>query len=97
MWEYDENGKKKKLLIGEDSNFCQTAMISGVQPMVISGLSPLHCDFRTGKYYGPEWIVDPGTRKIRKEYEDLYCKFMCPVSELIAPEIDQTFVIAGIK
>ncbi len=96
-WEYDENGKKKKLLVGEDSVLCQDALLAGIQPMVIPGLCPVHVDVRTNRYFAPEWIVDPATRKIRKEQEDYYCKFMCDPKELIAEEIDDTFKIAGIK
>jgi len=91
-WEYNPDGSRKRLLVGEDSTFCQKAMMHGVMPKIIPGLSPVHVDFRTGKYYGPEWVVDPATRKIRPEYEERYCKIMVEnTKELVAPDNDDTF------
>lgn len=90
-WEYNPDGSRKRLLVGEDSNFCQKALMHGIMPKIIPGIVPVHVDFRTGNGYAPEWIVDPATRKIRAEYQDRYCKFMCDTKELVAPDNDDTF------
>lgn len=97
VWEKDTQGNHKRLLIGEDSALCQDSLMAGFEPMVIPGLVPLHVDFKTGAHYGPEWLVDPATRRLRKEYEQFYCKFMVDPKELAAPDIDDTFTKFGIK
>ncbi len=91
-WEYNPDGSRRRLLVGEDSQFCQKAMMNGIIPKIIPGLVPLHVDFRTGKQFGPEWLVDPYTRKIRPEFEERYCKLMVEnTKELVAPDNDDTF------
>lgn len=90
-WEFNPDGSRKRLLVGEDSNFCQMAMMNGIKPKIIPGLVPLHVDFKTGQHYGPTWLVDPATRRVRKEFEPYYCNFSVDPRELAAPDNDDTF------
>jgi len=97
VWEKDSNGNRTRLLIGEDSNFCASAMLHGIMPKIIPGLVPVHVDFKTGKHYGPEWLVDPVTRTIRPEYIEKYCKFMVDPKELAAKDNDDTFSFNAVQ
>lgn len=90
-WEYNKDGSRKRLLVGEDSNFIQKALMAGMTAKCIPGCVPLHVDFKTGNQYGPEWLVDPSSRRVRKEYEQFYCNFVVDPRELAAPDNDDTF------
>lgn len=86
-----ENGRRKNLLLGEDTFFTHKAIVSGYIPKVISGLAPVHTDLKTGHQFGPEWLVDPVSHKIRSEYQEQYCKFACNPQELFTADIDTIF------
>lgn len=91
VWETLPNGQKGRLLIGEDSHFLQKMLMGGLTPKVIPGLCCLHVDFATGRHYGPEWLVDPTKRKVRPEFEEMYCKFSCDTKELVCEDVDTVF------
>lgn len=69
----------------EDVKFCQDATIAGFIPKIIPGLVPIHVDFKTGKYWGPEWLTE--NYKIKKEFEDKYCYMQCNPKECFANNI----------
>ncbi len=69
---YNKDGS---IFVGEDVRFCQKAIIKGIIPKVIPGLVPIHVDFRTGKYWGPDWLIE--NHFLKKEYIDQYCAFQC--------------------
>ena len=86
------NGKKGRLLIGEDSALVQQLLVNGITPKIIPGLCAIHVDFASGKHYGPEFLVDPVKRKVRPEFEEHYCKFsVADTKELCAPDNDTVF------
>ncbi len=87
-FQFDEKGK---VLVGEDSLLIQRALISNITPKIIPGLVAVHTDFQDGKQYGPEWLVDPISRTLRKEYLDYYCKFACDPKELYHKDIENVF------
>jgi len=86
-----ENGMKRNLILGEDTFFIHKALTAGFTPKVIPGLVPIHTDLKTGNQFGPDWLVDPVTKKIRPEHEEHYCKFACKTQELYHPDIDTIF------
>ncbi len=91
-YEYDGAGNRVRLLVGEDSAFCQLAMMHGILPRVIPGLVPIHVDFRSGNHFGPTWLIDPLTHKVRSEFKDKYCEMAIDnLSELVAPDNDDVF------
>lgn len=97
VWEYDSNGNRTRLIQGEDSRLVAQAMLHNIMPKIIPGLVPVHVDFKTGKHYGPEWLVDAASRRLRPEYEERYCKMMVDTRELVAPDLDDTFTFNAIK
>lgn len=86
-----EDGRKRNLLLGEDTYFTHKAIISGYTPKVITGLTPVHTDLKTGYQFGPEWLVDSSTHRLKPAYEQHYCKFPCPTKELYTADIDTIF------
>jgi hypothetical protein len=81
------------VVIGEDSLWCQKLAAYGVQTFVLPGLCGVHVDFTSGRHYGPEWLVDHTTWKIRPEHAEKYQSFPADVSvaELIAPDVVDYF------
>lgn len=73
---YNKDGS---VYVGEDCRLMQKAIIKGIIPKIIPGLVPVHVDFKTGKHYGPHWLVQNDF--IRKEYIDKYCFFQCDAKE----------------
>ncbi len=69
-FKYNENGS---VFAGEDVRFCQKAILEGYAPKIIPSLVCAHLEFKTGKYWGPDWLVEHG--KIRNEMVDRYCYF----------------------
>lgn len=92
QFEYDRTGGRR-VLVGEDSLLVQRALISSppIQPKIIPGIVAVHTDFQDGKQFGPEWLVDPVTRKIRPKFEEKYCKFACDPRLLAFKDIDTAF------
>lgn len=72
-------------VVGEDSNFCREMIRAGTPVHVVPGIVSPHCDFQDGKIYGPEWLVDPATRKIRPEFVEKYTKFSVDPKRLFTP------------
>ena len=91
IWETRPDGSRGRLLIGEDSKFIQNCLVAGIKPKVFPNLSCIHVDFASGNQYGPEWLVDSKTRKIRPEFKDKYCTLACDPKELLAPDNDNVF------
>ncbi len=79
---YNKDGS---VYAGEDVRFCQKAIIKGITPKVIPGLVPVHVDFKTGKHFGPEWLIKDGF--LRKEYINQYCHFQCDPKDCDFPNI----------
>ena len=81
------------VVIGEDSLWCQKLAAYGVQTFVLPGLCGVHVDFASGRHYGPEWLVDHSTWKIRPEFEQRYQSFPADVNlpDLIAPDVIDYF------
>lgn len=81
------------VVIGEDSLWCQKLAAYGVQTFVLPGLCGVHVDFASGKHFGPEWLVDHSTWKIRPEQEQKYQSFPADVnvSELVAADVVDYF------
>lgn len=86
-------GADGNVLIGEDSLWCQKLAAYGVQTFVLPGLCGVHVDFITGRHYGPEWLVDHQTWKIRPEHAEKYQAFPADVdlADLIAPDVVDYF------
>lgn len=61
-----------KVVVGEDSTWCQKLAAYGVTTYAIPGVIGVHCDFATGDQYAPHEIVDPTTRRIRPEWKEKY-------------------------
>ena len=98
VYEHDANGNRTRLLVGEDSRMSQKAMMCGIIPKIIPGLVPLHVDFRNGKHFGPTWLVDPATNKVRPEFKDRYCEMAVDnLQELVAPDNDDVFSFSNPK
>jgi len=79
---YDKNGK---VFAGEDVRFCQKAILEGIIPKIIPGLVPVHVDFKTGKHWGPDWLVQNDF--LRQEYVNRYCFFQCDPKECFQQDI----------
>ncbi len=81
------------VVIGEDSLWCQKLAAYGVQTFVLPGLCGVHVDFTTGRHYGPEWLVDHSTWKIRPEFAEKYQSFPADVvlSDLVAADVVDYF------
>jgi len=73
--ETNPDGSQGRLMLGEDSHFCRQMLLSGIKTHIIPGMVAIHCDFKTGGYYGPEWLCDPVTRTIRPEHVQHYTHF----------------------
>lgn len=85
------DGSKGRLLVGEDSRFIQYCAQHGIQSSVIPGVAAVHVDLKTGQHYGPEWLVDYNTKKIRPEFENRYTKFAVDPRECYTEDIDPVF------
>lgn len=86
-------GPDGKVIIGEDSLFVQKAAAHGFTTYVLPGLVGVHVDFHTGDEYGPEWLVDPVTRRIRPEHKQAYMEFPKDLNlrDLVAPDVTDYF------
>lgn len=82
-----------KTNIGEDSFFVQRAAEFGIKTHVVPGIIGVHVDFKTGKAYAPEPIVDAATNRIRPEFERVYQSWPTDVDvkELFAPDVKDFF------
>lgn len=78
-FEYDAEGK---ITMGEDMFFFRKTKEYGFNPKIIPGLCCAHVDFKTGKIYGPEWLVDLSNNVIKKPYKEKYTEFVCNPKEL---------------
>jgi hypothetical protein len=70
---------------GEDVRFCQKAILAGFNPKVIPGLVPVHVDLKTGKHWGPDWLIEDF--ELKREFKDEYCYFMCDPTECAAEDV----------
>lgn len=80
----------KRVVVGEDSFFIQKAAYMGIKAAVLPGVVGVHVDFETGRHYGPSWIVDPGTQRLRKDLVELYTQYPedLDLEELAADDVD---------
>ncbi len=79
------DGSKGRLMLGEDSHFCRAMMLHGIKTYIIPGMVAPHCDFKTGDFYGPTWLIDPATRKFRDGQAQLYTSFAVDPKKLYEP------------
>lgn len=82
-----------RMVVGEDSFFIQKAAYAGIQAAVLPGVVGVHVDFATGRHFGPEWIVDPETQRLRAELVERYTQFPAELDlrELVADDITDLF------
>lgn len=81
---YNKDGS---VFAGEDVRFCQKAIIEGIIPKVIPGLVPVHVDFKTGHYWGPDWLIE--NKFLKKEYIEKYCYFQCDPRDCYTENINK--------
>ena len=82
------NGQPKpagRIMLGEDSYFCRNLLANGIKTYILPGMVAPHCDFETGDYYGPEWLIDPATMRIRPELAKNYTHFSVDPKKLYHP------------
>lgn len=82
------NGQPKpggRIMLGEDSYFCRNLLANGIRTYILPGMVAPHCDFQTGDYYGPEWLIDPKTKRIRPELQKNYTHFSVDPKKLYHP------------
>lgn len=77
-----QDGSPGRLMLGEDSHFCRAMLLAGIKTYIIPGMVAPHCDFKTGKFYGPTWLCDPATRTIRPEHVEHYTHFLMDPKKL---------------
>lgn len=84
---------RKRVVVGEDSFFIQKCAFGGIQAAVLPGVVGVHVEFATGRHFGPDWLVDPTTRKIRPELVELYTQFPddLDLKDLMADDVDDVF------
>jgi hypothetical protein len=92
-FQFVQEENSKRVVVGEDSFFIQKAAYMGVQAAVLPGVVGVHVEFKTGRHFGPEWVVDPATRKIRPELVEHYTQFPedLDLKDLIADDVDDVF------
>ena len=83
----------RRVVIGEDSFFIQKCAFGGIQAAVLPGVVGVHVDFATGRHYGPEWVVDPVTQRLRPELVEHYTQFPDDIElkELLADDVEDLF------
>lgn len=79
---YNKDGS---VFAGEDVRFHQKAIVAGYKPKIIPGLVAVHVDFKTGKQWGPDWLVQDHC--IKREYADKYCFLQCHALECYSEDI----------
>lgn len=79
---YNKDGS---VFASEDVRFCQKVIIAGIVPKIIPGLVPVHVDFKTGKHYGPEWLVE--NNYLKSQYLKDFCFFQCDPKECYTENI----------
>lgn len=83
-----ENGK---VLKGEDFYFFHKALAFGYNPKIIPNLVCPHVDFKTGKYYGPSWLIKPDNSGIHDTHKQYYTDFVC--DPVLLSNKDQDLII----
>jgi hypothetical protein len=88
-----QGGNVTQVRIGEDSMLVQKMAAYGITTHVIPGLVGIHCDFTNGNQYGPGWLVDPVTLRLREEVAPHYHPFPddLDLRELVQPDIKDFF------
>lgn len=91
VFENNPDGSRGRVLVGEDSRLIQLFQAHGIRTYCARNVVGAHCDFKTGKMYGPEWLVQ--NDKIVDKYKDKYTYFPSDLNwkEMDAPDNDNTF------
>lgn len=86
-------GPDGRVQVGEDAFFLHKAARAGIPTYCDPSVVGVHVDFRDGLMYGPEWIVDPATKKIRPEVAPQYTSFPpgLDIRELAALDVVDVF------
>lgn len=86
-------GPDGKVMIGEDAYFLHAAARSGIPTYCDPSIVGVHVDFRDGEMFGPEWLVDPVTKKMRPEAYQQYTSFPpeLDITELAAADVVDVF------
>lgn len=87
------DGRQGRTLIGEDAYLTQNLQAHGVRSFVVPGICGVHAEFRTGKLFGPSWLVDAEKNEIVPKYKDKYTAFPndLDLKSLVFPDNDNAF------
>jgi hypothetical protein len=75
-FKYNADGS---VFAGEDVRFMQQAILAGYEPKIIPGLVCAHIEFKSGKAWGPIFMVK--NRQIRPDMKDQFCYMLCDPKE----------------
>jgi hypothetical protein len=86
-------GPDGRVVVGEDSFFCQRTAELGIKTYAVPGIIGVHVNCENGDCYGPPEIVDPTTMRIRPEVAPFYQAWPedLNVRDLVAPDVRDYF------